>query len=99
MRITLDDVKMTASMARLHLSSEESLRIQKELDQVLAYAVQLEEVDVTNVEPTTHAIPMQCPLRADEVGAHLSLEESLHNAPKREAAFFAVPVILSKEEG
>lgn len=72
--------------------------MQLEIDQVLGYAAKLDQVNITGVEPTTHAIPMQCPLREDVVGPHLSIEAALENAPQREAAFFAVPTILSKEE-
>lgn len=99
MRITLDEVKATASMARLHLSHSECTSMQQAMDQILTHAAEIEHVPVDGIEPTTHAVPMACPFRLDQVGAHLSVETALQNAPRKEASFFAVPTILSKEEG
>ncbi len=65
-----------------------------ELDAILGHVDALRELDTTDVEPMTHAVPFDCPLRADEVGASLSLEDALSNAPRREASFFEVPRIV-----
>lgn len=98
MRITVEEVRATAKMARLYLSEIEQENMQKALDQILNHAASLQTVDVTGIDPTTHAIPMVCPLREDKVGEHLSIDVALQNAPRREASFFAVPAILSKED-
>lgn len=98
MRISPEDVRNTAILARLHLTDAEATKVQYDLSQIFTYIDQIQEVDVTGVEPTTHAVPLACPWRLDERGEHLSTDMALQQAPKKEAAFFAVPAILSKEE-
>ncbi len=98
MRITREEVRITAAMARLSLSEEEIGHMTVELDRILAHAEQLQEVDVEGVEPTTHAVPLSCPLRADEVTAHLPAEVALSGAPRRDGAYFVVPAILNRDE-
>jgi aspartyl-tRNA(Asn)/glutamyl-tRNA(Gln) amidotransferase subunit C len=97
MRITTAETRTTAAMARLALSDEEVERMTVELDRILDLSAQLEEVDVQGVEPTTHALPLSCPLREDLVGPHLSAELALRGAPSQEASFFAVPAIFERE--
>lgn len=89
-----DEVRVTAEMARLHVDAAELDRLASELSRILDFAARLGEVDVTGVEPMTHAVPMSCPLRDDVVGAHDSTEAALRNAPATDSAFFIVPAIL-----
>jgi aspartyl-tRNA(Asn)/glutamyl-tRNA(Gln) amidotransferase subunit C len=93
-RITADEVRELASLARLRLSDEEVTRMTGELDAMLDYVAALRELDTTDVEPMTHAVPFDCPLRADEVRASLAADDALANAPRREGAFFQVPRIV-----
>ena len=65
-----------------------------ELDAILDYVHALGDLDAATVEPMTHAVPFDCPLRPDEVRPSLPLEEALANAPRREASFFQVPRIV-----
>lgn len=98
MRITVEEVRATAKIARLYLNDTEQENMQNALDQILNHAASLQTVDVTGIEPTTHAIPMVCPLREDKVGEHFPVDVALQNAPGRVASFFAVPAILAKED-
>ena len=93
-RITPDEVRELALLARLRLSDEEIARMAVDLGAILEYVDQLRALDTSNVEPMTHAVPFDCPLRPDEVAPSLPLEEVLANAPRREASFFQVPRIV-----
>ena len=93
-RISPDEVREIALLARLHLTDEEVARMTGDLDAILGYVEALREVDTSAVEPMTHAVPFDCPVRPDEVGPALSVDEALKNAPRREASFFQVPRVV-----
>jgi aspartyl-tRNA(Asn)/glutamyl-tRNA(Gln) amidotransferase subunit C len=100
-KITIDDVKETALLARLELSDEELQRLTRELDAILGYMDLLDTLDVTGVEPTTHAVPLTLPLRDDVLEAlepHLPLEAALGDAPRRQDGLFEVPRIIEVAE-
>ena len=86
-------------MARLALGTAELERLAGELSGILGYAELLKEVDVSGVPPTTHAVPMSCPLRGDLTGPHDPIEAVLRNAPAREATFFSVPAVFGAAAG
>ena len=96
MSLSLDEVRRIAVLARLKLSPEEERVFQGQLSAILGYVEQLEELDVTDVEPMTHALAAgdQPPLREDLVRASLPPEDALANAPAREGTCFAVPRII-----
>jgi aspartyl-tRNA(Asn)/glutamyl-tRNA(Gln) amidotransferase subunit C len=96
MKITADEVRETALLARLALSDDEVARMTRELDAILGYMDQLASLDVSGVEPTTHAVPLVCPLRADTLGAQLGSDKALSDAPRREGPFFEVPKIIEE---
>ncbi len=98
MRISLDEVRETALLSRLDLEPAELERLQGELDAILGYMDTLSKLDVSNVVPTTHAVPMDLPLRKDELGPQLTVEEALSDAPRREGPFFEVPKIIEVGE-
>lgn len=97
-KLTIDEVKETALLARLELSDEELGRMTRELDAILGYMDDLAGLDVAGVEPTTHAVPLDCPLRPDELGPHLSIEEALADAPRHLEELFEVPKIIEVAE-
>jgi aspartyl-tRNA(Asn)/glutamyl-tRNA(Gln) amidotransferase subunit C len=55
---------------------------------------QLNELDTSAVEPTSHVLPLKNVLREDEVGHSLSLDEVLANAPEHDKGHFVVPKII-----
>jgi aspartyl-tRNA(Asn)/glutamyl-tRNA(Gln) amidotransferase subunit C len=93
-RITPEEVRELATLARLALTEQEIARMTGDLDAILDYVDAMRELDTTGVEPMTHAVPFDCPLRPDQVGPSLSIESALANAPRREASFFQVPRIV-----
>ncbi len=98
MKITAEEVKATALLARLELRDDEIARLTRELDAILGYMEALGKLNTDGVEPTTHAVPLDCPLRSDDLGPQLELEQALSDAPKREGGFFEVPKIIEVSE-
>jgi aspartyl-tRNA(Asn)/glutamyl-tRNA(Gln) amidotransferase subunit C len=96
MSLSLDEVRRVAQLARLKLSPEEEKVLQGQLSAILDYVAQLSELDVSEVEPMTHALAAgeAPPLRADEVQPSLAPDDALANAPAREATCFKVPRII-----
>jgi aspartyl-tRNA(Asn)/glutamyl-tRNA(Gln) amidotransferase subunit C len=92
-----DEVEELALLARLKLDADEIERLAGELSAILGYVEQLQEVDTTGVEPMTHAVPLDCPVRPDVVAPSFSVDEALADAPEREDDSFAVPRILPVE--
>jgi aspartyl-tRNA(Asn)/glutamyl-tRNA(Gln) amidotransferase subunit C len=93
-RITPEEVRELALLARLALSEQEISRMTGDLDAILDYVDAMRELDTAGVEPMTHAVPFDCPLRPDQVAPSLPVDEALRNAPRREASFFQVPRIV-----
>lgn len=88
------DVSYVAHLARISLSSEEGQKLGAQLGQILGYIEKLNELDVSQVEPTAHAIPLVNVTRPDEIRASLSNEDALRNAPAQANGLFVVPKIV-----
>ena len=88
------DVKYVAHLARLHLTPDEEKKLGAQLGDILGYIEKLKELDVTNVEPTAHPVPLVNVTRPDEVRPSLPQEEALRNAPKQDRGLFIVPKIV-----
>ncbi len=94
MGITRKEVEYVAHLARLRLSEEEAEKFTSQLDQILSYFEKLQELDTSQVEPTSHPIPIVNAFREDEVKSSLDIEDALANAPEKEGNFFKVPKII-----
>jgi aspartyl-tRNA(Asn)/glutamyl-tRNA(Gln) amidotransferase subunit C len=88
------DVKYVAHLARLALTPEEEQKFQAQLGNVLGYIAKLNELDVSSVEPTAHAVPLVNVMRADVVQPSLPHEEAMRNAPAQVNGLFQVPKIV-----
>jgi aspartyl-tRNA(Asn)/glutamyl-tRNA(Gln) amidotransferase subunit C len=94
MAATEIDVKYVAHLARLSLTPEEEQKFGAQLGQVLGYIAKLSELDVSQVEPTAHAVPLVNVLRPDQTRPGLSNSEALRNAPAQANGLFVVPKIV-----
>jgi len=94
MAVTDLDVKYVAHLARMELTPEEETHFGAQLVKVLDYVNQLSQLDVTGVEPTAHALPIQNVTRPDEVRPSLSHEDAMRNAPAKADGLFVVPKIV-----
>ncbi|HXZ89295.1 MAG TPA: Asp-tRNA(Asn)/Glu-tRNA(Gln) amidotransferase subunit GatC [Candidatus Binataceae bacterium] len=93
-KITVDQVRHVARLARLELSPAEEQSLQADLSAILSYVDKLNELDTTAVEPTAQVGEAGTPMREDEVTNHPAPEEMLANAPAREDHLFKVPKII-----
>jgi aspartyl-tRNA(Asn)/glutamyl-tRNA(Gln) amidotransferase subunit C len=93
-KITLEQVLHVAKLARLKLSDDEATRMQQQLDAILGYMAGLDELDVSDVPPTFHSIPMDAPLRPDVPERCSDRRETLAQAPESEGGGYAVPMVL-----
>jgi aspartyl-tRNA(Asn)/glutamyl-tRNA(Gln) amidotransferase subunit C len=94
MKISREQVRHVAALARLELSPKEEERIAGELESILGYVDKLNELDVSNVEPTSHVFDVGMAFREDEVCNRPAVDELLENAPDRWQDFFRVPKII-----
>ena len=94
------DVGYVAQLARLELTEEEQQRLQHDIDGILGYVRQLQEVNVDDVEPTAHATAISNVFRPDAAADSLPHETAMANAPATiELDLIRVPVVLPGEEG
>jgi aspartyl-tRNA(Asn)/glutamyl-tRNA(Gln) amidotransferase subunit C len=87
-------VSRIAKLARIHLEPGEAETLRGELNQILGYVEQLNEVDVTGVEPLSGGAVMALRLREDVVSDGGIAEAVLANAPDRMGMYFAVPKVV-----
>lgn len=96
-RITEDQVRHVAKLARLDCSDEEIATFTGQLGDILEYVAQLGQLDTANVEPLAHCLPVNNILREDVVKPSLTNDQALANAPQRDGEFFMVPKILGDD--
>jgi len=88
------DIKYVAHLVRIALTPDEEKKLSAQLGNILGYIEKLSELEVTDVEPTAHAVPMVNVTRADEIRPSLSHEDALRNAPRAANGLFIVPKIV-----
>ncbi|TKC14790.1 Asp-tRNA(Asn)/Glu-tRNA(Gln) amidotransferase subunit GatC [Robertmurraya kyonggiensis] len=93
-RISAEEVKHVANLARLAVTEEEVQKFTQQLDKIISFAEQLNELDTENVEPTSHVLDMKNVMREDVPVKGLPREEVLKNAPEHENGQIKVPSII-----
>ena len=88
------NIHYVARLARIALTPEEEERLGAQLGNILGFIAKLREVDVSGVEPMSHAFPLTNVMRPDVAEPSLSQEEALRNAPARASGLFVVPKIV-----
>ena len=88
------DVRYAARLAHIELTCAEEQKLSAQLANILGYVEKLKELEVSQVEPTAHAVPMINVTRPDEVRSGLTNDEALRNAPARAGGLFLVPKIV-----
>jgi len=87
-------VRRIARLARIAVAEEDVPHLQGELNAILSFVEQLNEVDVEGVEPMTSVTPMEMKKREDKVSDGGIVEDVLRNAPAREGNYFLVPKVV-----
>lgn len=93
-RISIDQVKHVAHLARLAMTEEEAAAYTEQLDKMISFAELLNELDTDHVEPTSHVLDMKNVLREDKANEGLPQEEVLKNAPEHQDGYIKVPSII-----
>jgi len=93
-KITPELVEHVANLARLELSGEEKERMEDQLGKILEYIGLLDELDLSDVLPTSHVIDVHNVFREDEVKESLPVDKGLANAPEKAGTAFKVPRII-----
>ena len=94
MSVDLQTVKRVARLARIAVSEEDAERMTGELNAILGFVEQLNEVDVSGVEPMTSVTPMEMKKRQDAVTDGNKAVDIVANAPATEENFFLVPKVV-----
>jgi aspartyl-tRNA(Asn)/glutamyl-tRNA(Gln) amidotransferase subunit C len=94
MAVDADTVRRVAHLARIAVADDEVAGLQGELNAILAFVEQLNEVDVDAVEPMTSVTPMKMRMRADKVTDGDIADDIVRNAPATEDHFFLVPKVV-----
>lgn len=88
------DVAHVARLAMLHLNEDEISTLQSQLDQIVGYVKKIDQLDLSGIEPTSHAWPVQNIFRKDDVTPGIDHESIIANAPSRISGQFCVPRII-----
>ena len=94
MKIQKKEVEAVGLLARIELSEDEKELFGQQLSSILSYIEKLKELDTSQVEPTTHVLPLHNVFREDKVLPSLSPEQALANAPEAMDGFYRVPKII-----
>jgi aspartyl-tRNA(Asn)/glutamyl-tRNA(Gln) amidotransferase subunit C len=94
MSISLDEVRHVARLARLSLDESEMMSLQSELNALLGHFADIQNIDVSGIDPASHAVAMHSVWSDDRAQAGLPRDEALRNAPVSRAGLFVVPTIL-----
>ena len=94
MSVDADTVRRIAHLARIAVAEDEVEHLKDELNAMLAFVEQLEEVNVDGVEPMTSVTPMTMKKRVDEVTDGGIAEDIVKNAPATEDNYFIVPKVI-----
>ena len=94
MSVDRDTVKRVARLARIRVGDDEAEALRGELNAILGFVEQLNEVDVTGVEPMTSVLPMPMKKREDRVTDGGKADDILANAPATDGRYFLVPKVV-----
>jgi aspartyl-tRNA(Asn)/glutamyl-tRNA(Gln) amidotransferase subunit C len=99
-RVTAGDVKRVAELAYLELMPEEEFRMQRDLNAILDYVAQLNELDTASVEPMAQVAEVLggsvTDLRTDTQVPSLPRERVMFSAPETDSTFFKVPKVIER---
>jgi aspartyl-tRNA(Asn)/glutamyl-tRNA(Gln) amidotransferase subunit C len=98
MRLTREQVRHVAELAKLKLTEAEVDLFQEQLSAILAYAERLDELDTESIPPTAGVLPLRNVLRPDQVRPSYPRATMLENAPETEDGFLRVKAVLDADE-
>jgi len=94
MSISAADVRWIAHLARLEMPEAEIVIVQRDLNAIVDYVNQLQDLNTDGIEPLAHTLDLANVFRDDEPVPSLPVDDILKNAPDRQGDFYAVPAVL-----
>jgi len=94
MSIDQETIKQVAHLARIELQPKELEKLSAELYAILGFIDKLSVLNVEQVKPASHILPISNVLREDELQPSLTPDKALENAPSKKGNFFSVPKII-----
>ncbi len=88
------EIEYIALLARLRLTEEEKELFSRQLGSIIDYINKLNRLDTSDVEPTSHVLPIKNVFREDRQGVSSERDEILRNAPSKKGGFYKVPKII-----
>ena len=96
MSVNINQVQQIAKLARLKFDENEIENLTSDMNKILDYMDQLNELDTNNIEPLSHPLDLNNVMREDELIKSISREEAFKNAPSANQEFFKVPKVISR---
>ena len=94
MSIDKETIKHVAHLARIELQPNELEKLSGELQAIIGFIDQLSSLNIDQVKPASHILPISNVLRDDLPHLSLSSDQALKNAPSKKGNFFSVPKII-----
>ncbi len=94
MAIDKKTVKYVAHLARIELEPKELEKLSGQLQDILGFIDKLKKIEIKDISPTSHILPLNNVLREDNLKESLSSKKALMNAPLKEGNFFVVPKVI-----
>ena len=94
MAIDIETARKVAKLARIAVDDNDLPRVTKELSGIISFMEELNDVDISNVEPMTSVTPMELKRRSDEITDGKQQSLVLANAPDAKEGFFVVPKVV-----
>ncbi len=98
MKISLEEIRHLAHLARLEFKEEEMKSMQGDMDKILGFVAKIDELDLEGVKPLVYLSEERNILREDRSETLLTKDEALKNAPDKDSDYFRVPKVLKREE-
>ena len=94
MAITKETVDYVAHLSRIELKPEELEKLSRQLQDILDFIDKLKKLDIEDVPPTSHILPVNNVFREDKPHLSLPIDKTLSCAPSKEGNFFTVPKVI-----
>jgi len=95
-KVSREEALKIAALAKLNLSEAEVERFTHQMNDILGYVEQLNELDTEDVKPLSHVLDLTNVVRKDDEKTSLHRHEALKNAPETDGEFFIVPKVISR---
>lgn len=97
MQLSQDEIQKVAMLARLEFSESELALLSAQMEKIVLFVEQLNELSTEGVEPLAHALDVHSVVRADQLEPSLAREAALANSPAHDDECFLVPPVMARQ--